>query len=164
MIGGGMARPSAVPRRDRRDRHAPDIRAFARSELPGDEAHPLDDAAEAGRDHHQRLAAEPPQRHPVEVVGMGVRQEHGIDATDAAEIDRRAVAPERTESIAQEGVGEEAPSTHLDQDGRVTHPRDADPISHPGRLANPPGHGPSGVAAHAPRRTAPRRRPRPRSR
>jgi hypothetical protein len=57
--------------------------------------------AQPGRDEEWRHAAQPAQRWRVEVIGMGVRNEDGVQRPDRGQVGRRPMAAQRTEPIAE---------------------------------------------------------------
>ena len=78
--------------------------------LPSSPRHP----PQAVRHDEHRLAADPAQGGKIEVIRVGVRDEHRIDRPDRRGIRGRAEASERPEARAEEWIGQEPDTVHLD--------------------------------------------------
>ena len=74
--------------------------------------------AGAHRHDDRRVLSEPPQRRPVEVVEVDVRDESGVDPFELGTIERYAPS-EVPHPGANDGVGQQANPVQLDQYGRV---------------------------------------------
>ena len=75
--------------------------------------------AERCNDWNPRVEA--PQRGYVEVVVMGVRDEHRVDLAESRRVDRLH-ATQVCHASSQERVGQEADAVKLEKDGRVSNP------------------------------------------
>ena len=84
-------------------------------------------AAPDGRDHGR--ARESSERPDVRVVGVQVRQQHGVDRPQRRRLHRLAGdADERTDAPPEHRVGEQSHPVELDQHGRVSEPGDLEPL------------------------------------
>ena len=108
------------------DGDATDLDRLTNRDLLRRGADPRGGSPESARDEQPRRGPELPERSRVEVVGMGVRDEDGIEVADQRRIRRRPVASERAEPIAEEGIGQETDAVELDQERRVAEVDDPD--------------------------------------
>ncbi len=105
--------------------HRADLESLSDSELVDvPESLPLQERAEPSRDDERRLASESLQRPEVEMVVVGVREEHRVDAPGGLGVDRHAPSQVGREH-AQHRIGEQAHPVERDQDRGVADPPDA---------------------------------------
>ena len=88
------------------------------------ESLPPQERAEPPRDDERRLASEPLQGAEIEMVVVGVREEHRVDAPGGLGVDRHAPSQVGCKH-AQHRIGEQAHPVERDQDGGVADPPDA---------------------------------------
>ena len=112
--------------RDGGEPPAGNLELLAGSQRPHPVARLLRGGFEPGRDDDDRRAGEAPEREPVEVVGVGMRDQDDVDGADRLEVRRRAVPPQRAQSKPEEGVGQDPHPWELDEDRGVADIDDAD--------------------------------------
>ena len=97
-----------------------DVQALAWDRLDGLVAGPAaHQLGTARRRDHRRAGGQPAQRGEVEVVVVGVRDQHRGDAVAGPGRGRRGDAPDMTDPRAQQRVGEQPGAVELDQRGGV---------------------------------------------
>ena len=122
---GRVGRPRAVVRGERRlDPHGADLEPLPDGELVDvPEALAVQERAEPARDDERRLPAEPLERAEVEMVVVGVREQHRVDPAGRVGVDRHPPSQVGDEH-AQQRVGEQADAVERDQDRGVADPPD----------------------------------------
>ena len=139
-----VERPSRMASRDRGHANRAELDAVVGGDL-------ADLATVAGRapaqatgHDDQRATRDRAQGRTVEMVGVAVRDQDGIDRAQAGGIRRRPKPAEGTQPCSEDGVGEDAHAVELDQDRGVADVRQPQGAPHgrpqPGRsLRSPSG-------------------------
>ena len=102
--------------RERADRHL--LALLQRRDMG--EALPAQKAAETLRAHDGQLLAEPFERGQVEVIPVGVRQQHGVEAAQRRGRDR-AHAAQVEHARTEHRIGDQPNAVQVDHDGRVPY-------------------------------------------
>ena len=105
--------------------HGADLEPLTDGELVDvPEPLPVQERPEPARDDERRLPSEPLERAEVEMVVVGVRDQHRVDPARRVGMDRDPPS-QVGDAHAQERIGEQADAVERDQDRGVSDPADA---------------------------------------
>ena len=109
------------------DRETFDLGTLAAPKLHDLAPEPAPDrGTEASRHDDDRAALQGLERPPVEVIGMAVRHEHGINRPELCGVRRRPVPLQRPESIPQERVRQDSNAIDFDEHRGVANVAERD--------------------------------------
>jgi hypothetical protein len=83
------------------------------------------DRGAAGRDDHRHAPSERGERPRVEMVVVEVGDERGVDRLQCTNVRLGHGSPKVNHAAPQNGIGDQADTVELDQNGAMPEPRDA---------------------------------------
>ena len=81
-------------------------------------------ASEAGWHDDRWPTPEPPERFPIEVIRVRMRDQHDVDVAETIRLGHGSMPFQWSECRPEEGIGQDAHAGDLEQHGRVPHEPD----------------------------------------